>query len=139
VWPSSTPRVAVTRAGARNHRGEASSATEVARRNQIYTGGRLSTTSWVGVLGLPVPLPPLPTPCHWGPRYGAHAASSPVAGGKFAPWAVVLVMQVASGVPPVGDAVACGGGGSSLGSGYGVSPGFGRVRQGPPHGSATGP
>jgi hypothetical protein len=64
--------------------------------------------------------------------------SSPIAGGRSAPWAVVVVMQAALGVPPVSRAVPCSGGGSSLGSGRGVPPGFNRVRQGPPRGGATG-
>jgi hypothetical protein len=44
-----------------------------------------------------------------------------------------------SGVPSAGCALACGCSGPSLGIGSGVSPGVGRVRQGPPHGGAVGP
>jgi hypothetical protein len=47
--------------------------------------------------------------------------------------------QAASGVPSIGDAVACGSGGPSLGSGGGMSSGFDRMRQGPPRGGVEGP
>jgi hypothetical protein len=51
----------------------------------------------------------------------------------------MMVMRAALDVPPANSAVACGGGGSSLGSGCGVPPGFSKVRQDPPRGGAVGP
>jgi hypothetical protein len=42
--------------------------------------------------------------------------------------ASVVIVQAASGIPPSGGTMPCSGSGSSLGSGYSVPPGFGRVR-----------
>jgi hypothetical protein len=129
AWPSSIPHVAVARARVRNRQGKVSS---VVHNDPICAGGRPTAATWVDVLGLPIPLPSLPTPCHWGPISGAQAVSSSVADNGFAPWVVIVVMQVFSSVPSVRWRWPL------LGSGYGVPPGFNRVRQGPPRGSAVG-
>jgi hypothetical protein len=83
------------------------------------------------------PLPPPPPLVTGGLDLGG--AGGVLAGGRSESWAVVVVMQAASGIPLLDGAVACGGSDPSLGSGGGVPPSFSMVWQGPPRGGAMGP
>jgi hypothetical protein len=108
-------RMAAVWAGVRNRRAKASSTAEAAHNGRIYADGHPSAATRVDALGLLVPLPPSPHPLPLGPRSRAQAASSPIAGSRSTPWAVIVVVRAASGILSVDGAVACDGGGPSWG------------------------